>query len=51
MIGAALALIVLGVILLFLVPLVGVIVGVLGLVLAIVLLVGFARRTPTSASR
>jgi hypothetical protein len=49
MIGAALALIALGVLLLFLVPLVGIVVGAVGLILALLFLFGFARRAQTGA--
>ena len=44
MIGIALALIVIGVVLLFLIPWVGVPVGIVGLVLAILYLAGVGRR-------
>jgi predicted anti-sigma-YlaC factor YlaD len=44
MIGVGLALIVLGVIFLFLVPWVGIVAGALGLVLAFLWIVGFGRR-------
>jgi hypothetical protein len=44
MIGIALALIVIGVVMLFLVPWVGVPVGIVGLVLALLYLAGFGRR-------
>jgi hypothetical protein len=44
MIGVALALIVLGVILLFLVPWVGLVAGAVGIVLVVLFLAGFGRR-------
>jgi Flp pilus assembly protein TadB len=44
-IGLALALVVLGVIFLFLIPWVGVPIGIVGLVLLVVWLLGFGRRT------
>jgi NADH:ubiquinone oxidoreductase subunit 3 (subunit A) len=44
MIGVAMAFIVVGIILLFLVPWVGIPVGIVGLVLAIVWVAGFGRR-------
>lgn len=44
MIGAALALVVLGVILLFIFPWVGIPLGIAGLVLLVLFLVGFGRR-------
>lgn len=44
MIGAAIALIVIGVIFLFVIPWVGVPVGIVGLILAVLYLVGFGRR-------
>ena len=44
MIGVALGLIVVGVVLLFLIPWVGIPVGVAGLLLAVLYLVGFGRR-------
>jgi NADH:ubiquinone oxidoreductase subunit 3 (subunit A) len=47
MIGAALALVVLGVILLFLFPWAGVVVGAVGVVLMVLFLVGFGRRAQT----
>jgi NADH:ubiquinone oxidoreductase subunit 3 (subunit A) len=47
MIGAALALVVLGIILLFLFPWAGIVVGVAGLVLVGLLLLGFGRRAAT----
>lgn len=49
MIGAALALIVLGVVLLFLIPWVGIPVGIAGLILTILFLLGFGRRAATDA--
>jgi predicted anti-sigma-YlaC factor YlaD len=48
MIGVGVALIVLGVVFLFLVPWVGIVAGVVGLVLAFLWLVGFGRRAVTS---
>jgi Flp pilus assembly protein TadB len=45
MIGAALALIVVGIIFLFIIPWVGIPVGVVGIILAIAYLAGFGRRT------
>lgn len=48
MIGVGVALIVLGVVFLFLVPWVGVVAGAVGLVLAFLWLVGFGRRAVTS---
>jgi Flp pilus assembly protein TadB len=47
MIGAALGLIVVGVVLIFVLPWVGVPVGIVGLVLLLVYLVGFGRRAAT----
>jgi hypothetical protein len=47
MIGAALALVVLGVLLLFLFPWAGVVVGAVGVLLIVLFLVGFGRRTQT----
>jgi NADH:ubiquinone oxidoreductase subunit 3 (subunit A) len=47
MIGAALALVVLGVILLFLFPWAGIVVGAVGLVLVVLFLLGFGRRAAT----
>ena len=44
MIGAALGLIVIGLVLLFVIPWVGIPVGIVGVVLAILYLVGFGRR-------
>jgi hypothetical protein len=44
MIGVALALIVVGVVLLFLIPWVGIPVGAVGVLLAVLYLVGFGRR-------
>jgi hypothetical protein len=44
MIGAALALIVIGVVFLFIVPWVGIIVGIVGVVLLVLFLLGFGRR-------
>jgi hypothetical protein len=49
MIGAALGLVLLGVILLFLFPWAGVIVGAAGVILAVLLLVGFGRRPETGS--
>jgi Flp pilus assembly protein TadB len=46
-IGAALALVVLGIILLFLFPWAGLVVGVAGMVLVILFLLGFGRRAQT----
>jgi uncharacterized membrane protein len=43
MIGAALALIVLGVILLFVIPMAGLAAGIVGVVLAVIFLLGFGR--------
>jgi Flp pilus assembly protein TadB len=45
MIGAALALIVVGIIFLFIIPWVGIPVGVVGIILAIAYFAGFGRRT------
>jgi Flp pilus assembly protein TadB len=47
MIGAALALILIGIVLLFLVPWVGIPVGAVGLVLLLLYLIGFGRRAAT----
>ena len=47
MIGAAIALVVLGIFLLFLFPWAGIIAGVAGLVLLLLFLVSFARRAAT----
>ena len=47
MIGAALGLVILGVILLFLFPWAGVVVGGAGVILAVLFLVGFSRRAQT----
>jgi len=47
MIGVGLALILLGVVFLFLVPWVGIVAGLLGLVLAFLWIVGFGRRAVT----
>jgi hypothetical protein len=47
MIGLALALIVIGVVFLFIVPWVGIVVGIVGVVLALLFLLGFARRAAT----
>jgi hypothetical protein len=44
MIGAALALIVLGVIFLFIVPFVGIAAGIVGVILLVLVLAGFGRR-------
>jgi len=44
MIGAALALIVIGAVFLFIVPWVGIIVGIVGVVLLVLFLLGFGRR-------
>jgi hypothetical protein len=46
-IGAALALVVLGIILLFMFPWAGLVVGVAGMVLVILFLLGFGRRAQT----
>ena len=47
MIGAAVALVMLGVLLLFLYPWAGLVVGAVGVLLMVVFLVGFGRRTET----
>jgi NADH:ubiquinone oxidoreductase subunit 3 (subunit A) len=47
MIGSAIGLVILGVILLFLFPWAGVIVGAAGVILAVLFLVGFSRQTQT----
>jgi hypothetical protein len=47
MIGAALALVVLGVVLLFLFPWAGLVVGAAGVLLVVLFLVGFGRRAQT----
>jgi len=47
MIGTAIGLVILGIILLFLFPWAGIVVGVVGVVLAILFLVGFGRRAQT----
>ena len=44
MIGAALALIVIGAVFLFIVPWVGIIVGIVGVILLVLFLLGFGRR-------
>ena len=44
MIGAAVALIVIGVIFLFIVPWVGIVVGIVGVILLVLFLLGFGRR-------
>lgn len=44
MIGAALALIVIGIVLLFILPWVGIPLGIIGLVLLVLFLLGFGRR-------
>jgi hypothetical protein len=44
MIGAALALVVIGVIFLFIVPWVGIVVGIVGVILLVLFLLGFGRR-------
>ena len=44
MIGAALALIVIGVIFLFIAPWVGIVVGIVGVILLVLFLLGFGRR-------
>jgi hypothetical protein len=43
MVGAALAVIILGVILLFVIPMAGMAAGIVGLVLAVIFLLGFGR--------
>jgi hypothetical protein len=48
MIGLALALVALGIVLLFIIPWVGIPVAVVGVVLAIVYLAGFGRRAATN---
>ena len=48
MIGAALAMLVIGVIFLFVIPFVGIAVGVVGLVLLVLALLGFGRRAATT---
>lgn len=47
MIGAAFGLVILGVVLLFLFPLVGIIVGAVGVLLVVLFLIGFGRRAQT----
>jgi len=47
MIGAALGLIVIGLVLLFIIPWVGIPVGIVGIVLVLLYLVGFGRRAVT----
>lgn len=47
MIGAALGLIVIGIVLLFIIPWVGIPVGIVGVVLALVYFIGFGRRAAT----
>jgi len=47
MIGAALGLVILGAVLLFLVPWVGIVVGAAGVLLVVLFLVGFGRRAQT----
>jgi NADH:ubiquinone oxidoreductase subunit 3 (subunit A) len=47
MIGAAIALVVLGIILLFLFPWAGIVVGAAGLILVLLFLLGFGRRAAT----
>jgi Flp pilus assembly protein TadB len=44
MIGAALALIVIGIVFLFIVPWVGIVVGIVGVILFVLFLLGFGRR-------
>jgi hypothetical protein len=44
MIGAALALIVIGVVFLFIVPWMGIVVGIVGVILLVLFLLGFGRR-------
>jgi hypothetical protein len=48
MIGAALAMLVIGVIFLFVIPFVGIAVGIVGLVLLVLALLGFGRRAATT---
>jgi hypothetical protein len=48
MIGAALALIVIGVIFLFIAPWVGIVVGIVGVILLVLFLLGFGRRAAES---
>jgi hypothetical protein len=48
MIGLALALVVVGIVLLFIIPWVGIPVGIVGVVLAVVYLLGFGRRTASA---
>jgi hypothetical protein len=48
MIGIALALVVIGVVFLFFIPWVGIPVGIVGLVLALLYLIGFGRRAATT---
>jgi NADH:ubiquinone oxidoreductase subunit 3 (subunit A) len=47
MIGAALALVILGIVLLFLFPWAGIVIGAAGFVLAVLFLLGFGRRAAT----
>ncbi|HET8607833.1 MAG TPA: hypothetical protein VFL66_12505 [Gaiellaceae bacterium] len=47
MIGVAVALVVIGIIFLFVIPWVGIPVGIVGLILFVVWLLGFGRRTAT----
>jgi hypothetical protein len=47
MIGAALALVILGVVLLFLFPWAGIVIGAVGVLLVVLFLVGFGRRAQT----
>jgi hypothetical protein len=47
MIGAALGLVILGVVLLFLIPLAGILVGAAGVLLIALFLIGFGRRAQT----
>lgn len=49
MIGLALALVIVGIVFLFLVPWVGIPVGIVGVVLLVAWLVGFGRRTASDA--
>jgi Flp pilus assembly protein TadB len=51
MIGLALALVIVGVIFLFVIPWVGIPVGIVGLVLLVVWLLGFGRRATTTEPR
>ena len=51
MIGAAIALVVIGVIFLFVIPWVGIPIGIVGLILAVLYLVGFGRRAAATDRR